>query len=103
MPQPIWLRNPLDPQPDELQAILHERKRALECVASWGTLEPYVPACDRHGWRATWKPVERDLDGNLLVEIRVTAPVLDTPYVRRYRLIHRERLISRLRQELRET
>lgn len=88
---------------EEHLGILRQCRKCLDDVAAHGTLEGPVPASDRIGWSYSWVPLKRDRDGSLLVEIGVSAPHLLTTYVRRYRLVQRQRLLRGLRSELRES
>lgn len=97
MPQLTLLRGAEQVSADELRAILSERLRLLDWVADERPYGEFIPAVDRVGWRCSWRLLQRDRDGSALILLTLTAPHLVSPVERRYRMVDRQRLISRLR------
>ena len=78
--------------PDEFQAILKIRRQTLDaCAASNPTLMP-TPVAWRHGWKAHWRLLGRDLDGSLKICVVVEGPRGEIPYTRKDRLVPRQHL-----------
>lgn len=76
----------------EYAQLFYERRAALDHVAKSTSLYGFVPARDRHGYRAQVTLLGRDGDGHMRAEIRVSAHNLVGEYVRRVRLVKREPL-----------
>jgi hypothetical protein len=69
----------------EFRVILDTRLQTLERATGEATYAETLPVPWRTGWKAFWRPLRRDREGNLLVEYTVTAPCLPRTYVRRVR------------------
>jgi hypothetical protein len=91
--------NGLKPTPDEYRQILTERLKTLDqCARDPLGGDPY-PIAWRQGFKAYWRPLKRDRDGNLLVLLWATGPGLHPRYERRVRLVQRKHFPSSLALE----
>lgn len=77
---------------EELRAIHENMRIAVHAATAERALDGPRLLDPRRGERYSLKAVRRDREGNLLAQVTIYLPWSGAPYVRRFRLIKKQRL-----------